>query len=55
MSVVIDEVSTEVPTPETRGTSSERNESQPPTPTEVRLQHEQIERMERRARRVRAD
>lgn len=51
----VDEVSAEVTTPETRGGSAGRAESQPPTPTEMRRQREQIERMERRADRVRAD
>jgi hypothetical protein len=55
MPLSVDEVSAEVSTPENRTQPAGRTEPQPPTPSEIRRQREQIERMEKRRARIRAD
>jgi len=55
MPVSVDEMTAEVTPPETRSQPAARTETQPPSPSEVRRQREQIERMLQRAARVLAD
>jgi hypothetical protein len=55
MPVNIDEVTAEVSPPERRDQAAESAAAQPPSPSEVRRQREQFERMKLRAARVHAD
>jgi hypothetical protein len=56
MAVTIDEVSAEVSAPESRGQAAPAGSSQqPPSPSEMRRQREQLERMQQRACRIAAD
>lgn len=56
MAVTIDEVSAEVSAPEARGQAAQAGSNrQPPSPSEMRRQREQLERMQQRACRIAAD
>jgi len=55
MPVSVDEVTAEVAPPENRSQPAARAEAQPPSPSEVRRQREQFERVQQRAARVCAD
>jgi len=56
MAVSIDEVTAEVSAPEARGQTAQGGSSpQSPSPSDLRRQREQLERMQQRACRIAAD
>jgi hypothetical protein len=55
MAVTIDEVTADVAPAETSTRAEPRGERQPPRPSELRRHREQIERLQQRADRVKAD
>lgn len=55
MPVTIDEMTADIAPPENRGAASETPSPQPNAPAEQRRQKEQLERIQQRAARVRAN